>query len=186
MPLSDPTSPMENPARNPYSVLYGQWTHRLFRWLLISGLLAVKALGQQDSYTWQQIRERFEASNSTLLARETEHRRTQSPGDQCQPPPQSRFYPFSRRHPDRSEQECLATVRRHLRFTGSELSFSSDATSAGCVLMPQRKALRSVSPSKPTPNVICSSIYAVLLSASSKPKPCCAWHRTTWTTTTRF
>jgi cobalt-zinc-cadmium efflux system outer membrane protein len=31
-------------------------------------LLAVKALGQQDSYTWQQIRERFEASNSTLLA----------------------------------------------------------------------------------------------------------------------
>jgi cobalt-zinc-cadmium efflux system outer membrane protein len=28
----------------------------------------VKALGQQDSCTWQQIRERFEASNSTLLA----------------------------------------------------------------------------------------------------------------------
>src|ERR1700689_5673826 len=68
MPLSDPTSPVEKPTRNPCSVVCGRWVCRLFWWLLISGLLAVRALGQQDSYTWQQIRERFEASNSTLLA----------------------------------------------------------------------------------------------------------------------
>lgn len=55
MCLSDPTSP-------------GRWTSRLFCWLLISGFLAVGAQGQQHSYAWQEIRDKFEATNPTLLA----------------------------------------------------------------------------------------------------------------------
>jgi cobalt-zinc-cadmium efflux system outer membrane protein len=68
MPLSDPTSPVENSARNPCSVLRRRWPPRLFWWLLISGFLAVRAQGQQHSYTWEQIRDKFEATNPTLLA----------------------------------------------------------------------------------------------------------------------
>ena len=122
MPLSDPTSPMENPARNPYSVLYGRWTHRLFRWLLISGLLAVKALGQQDSYTWQQIRERFEASNSTLLAGKLniDELRAQEISANLRPNPD---FTLSADGTQIAPSKSLATVRRHLRFTGSQLSF---------------------------------------------------------------
>jgi outer membrane protein, heavy metal efflux system len=68
MPLFDPTSPMENPARNPCSVLRRRWQSRSFWGLLISGFLTVRAQGQQHSCTWQQIRDKFEAANPTLLA----------------------------------------------------------------------------------------------------------------------
>jgi outer membrane protein, heavy metal efflux system len=68
MPLCDPTSPVENPARNPCLVLCDRWTYRLFRGLLVSGLLAVAAQGQQQTYTWQQIRDNFKVTNPTLLA----------------------------------------------------------------------------------------------------------------------
>src|SRR5579864_8125534 len=69
MPLPNPTSrPMENPARNPCSVLRRRWQSHPFWGLLISGILTVRAQGQQHSYTWQQIRDKFEAANPTLLA----------------------------------------------------------------------------------------------------------------------
>src|SRR5271169_3813750 len=68
MPLSDPASPVENPARNPCSVRRRPWPSRLFSWLLISGFLAVTAQGQQHGYTWPEIRDKFEAANPTLLA----------------------------------------------------------------------------------------------------------------------
>jgi cobalt-zinc-cadmium efflux system outer membrane protein len=67
MSLSDPTSPVENRARN-CLCLRGQWISRLFCWLLISGFLAVGAQGQQHSYAWQEIRDKFETTNPTLLA----------------------------------------------------------------------------------------------------------------------
>src|SRR6202030_1358972 len=62
MCLSDPTSPVENHARN-CLCLRGRWTSRLFCWLLISGFLTVGAQGQQHSYAWQEIRDKFEATN---------------------------------------------------------------------------------------------------------------------------
>src|SRR6266851_3691178 len=69
MPIPNPTPhPVENPARNPCSVLRRRWQSRPFWGLLISGLLTVRAQGQQHSYTWQQIRDKFEAANPTLLA----------------------------------------------------------------------------------------------------------------------
>ena len=67
MSLSDPTSLVENPARI-CLCLRGRWTSRLLCWLLISGFLAVRAQGQQHSYAWQEIRDKFEATNPTLLA----------------------------------------------------------------------------------------------------------------------
>lgn len=67
MSLSDPLFPVENPDRK-CRCLRGRWTSRLFCWLLISGVLAVRAQGQQHSYVWQEIRDKFEATNPTLLA----------------------------------------------------------------------------------------------------------------------
>jgi outer membrane protein, heavy metal efflux system len=67
MSLSDRLFPVEKSARN-CRCLRERWTSRLFCGLLISGFLAVQAQGQQHSYGWQEIRDKFEATNPTLLA----------------------------------------------------------------------------------------------------------------------
>ena len=67
MLLFDPKSPVENRARHPDSIRYGQRRRSLFWCLFVSTFLTATALGQQ-TYTWQQIREKFELSNTTLLA----------------------------------------------------------------------------------------------------------------------
>ena len=69
MPISNPTAhPVENRTPNLGPVLRRRWPSRFLLGLLISGFLAVTAQGQQHSYTWEQIRDKFEAANSTLLA----------------------------------------------------------------------------------------------------------------------
>jgi cobalt-zinc-cadmium efflux system outer membrane protein len=67
MSLSNSSSPLETPAGD-CLCRCGRWTSRLFLWLLVSGLLRVGAQGQQHSYAWQEIRDKFEATNPTLLA----------------------------------------------------------------------------------------------------------------------
>src|SRR6202041_2149577 len=69
MPISNPTAqPVENRIPNLCSVLRWQWPSRLLLGLLILGSLAVTAQGEQPSYTWEQIRDKFETGNVTLLA----------------------------------------------------------------------------------------------------------------------
>lgn len=65
---SDPKSPVENSARPLWPELVRWWPSLLFSWLLIFGFLPARAQGQQHSYTWQEIRDKFEATNPTLLA----------------------------------------------------------------------------------------------------------------------
>jgi len=63
------TVPLENlapmMARQPNP--NARWANRLFTMLLLSHSLSSPVVAQQ-SYTWQQIRDRFEAANPTLLA----------------------------------------------------------------------------------------------------------------------
>jgi outer membrane protein, heavy metal efflux system len=68
MHVSDPKSPVENSARPLCSVLVRRWPSLLLSWLLILGFLPARAQGRQRSYTWQEIRDKFEAANPTLLA----------------------------------------------------------------------------------------------------------------------
>lgn len=67
MSLSNPLFPAGNPDRY-CRTLRGRWTSRFSCWLLIFGLLAVGAQGQQHNYVWEEIRNKFEATNPTLLA----------------------------------------------------------------------------------------------------------------------
>jgi outer membrane protein, heavy metal efflux system len=67
MSFFDPISPVDAHARNSLR-LRRQRTPLLFCWLLTSSFLAVAAQGQQHSYTWQEIRAKFETANLTVLA----------------------------------------------------------------------------------------------------------------------
>ncbi len=102
--------------------------------------LAPRCASAQQALTWDQVKARFEATQSCVESRCRQCGRDARRRDHCVSAAESTVHSIGRRHADRAARRRVAALQGHVRSSPTSATCTSATTSANCGWKARRKA----------------------------------------------